>query len=83
MTLLWIANIVFLVVIVPVVVLVLQRLIRPAFQIGNLADQIDKDVSLFPGHIQKIVGELATTQQLATVARPEIQRYANAVTRLL
>ena len=83
MILLWIANAVFLFVIVPVVVLVLQRLIRPAFQIGNLADQIEKDVSLFPGHIQAIVSELATTQGLARVARPEVQRYANAVTRLL
>jgi hypothetical protein len=83
MILWWIGVIVFALVIVPVVILILQRLLRPALQISGYADSIEADVRLFPGHIDAIVAELAQTQQLAQVARPEIERYARAVSRLV
>jgi hypothetical protein len=82
MILWWIGVIVFALVIVPVVVLILQRLLRPALQIRAYADSIESDVSLFPGHIHSIVSELATTQGLVATARPEIERYARALERL-
>ncbi|HWC87934.1 MAG TPA: hypothetical protein VG388_15480 [Solirubrobacteraceae bacterium] len=82
MILWWIGVIVFGLVIVPVVVLILQRLLRPALQIRAYANSIEADVSLFPHHIAAIVGELATTQGLAATARPEIERYARALERL-
>ncbi|MEA2196154.1 MAG: hypothetical protein QOJ25_205 [Solirubrobacteraceae bacterium] len=82
MILWWIGVIVFAVVIVPVVILVLQRLLRPVLQISAYADSIDADVSLFPHHIHTIVSELAQTQGLVATARPEIERYASALERL-
>jgi hypothetical protein len=82
MILWWIGVIVFAVVIVPVVVLILQRLLRPALQISQYADSIDADVALFPGHIHATVSELAATQGLVATARPEIERYARAIERL-
>lgn len=82
MILWWIGVIVFGLVIVPVVVLILQRLLRPALQIRAYADSIDADVALFPGHIAAAVNELAQTQGLVATARPEIERYARALERL-
>lgn len=82
MILWWIGVIVFAVVIVPVVVLILQRLLRPALQIREYANSIDADVALFPSHIAASVNELATTQVLVATARPEVERYARALERL-
>lgn len=82
MILWWIGVIVFALVIVPVVVLILQRLLRPALQISQYADSIDADVALFPHHIHAAVSELAQTQGLVATARPEIERYASALERL-
>lgn len=82
MILWWIGVIVFLLVIVPVVVLLLQRLLRPALQISAYADSIEADVSKFGPHIAATVGELAQTQGLVAAARPEIERYGRALERL-
>ncbi|HWF49416.1 MAG TPA: hypothetical protein VG294_02135 [Solirubrobacteraceae bacterium] len=82
MILWWIGVIVFALVIVPVVVLILQRLLRPALQIREYANSIDADVAKFPGHVAATVSELATTQGLVATARPQIERYAQALERL-
>lgn len=82
MILWWIGVIVFLFVIIPVVILLLHRLLRPALQISAYADSITSDVSLFAPHINAAVQELATTQALVAAARPEIERYARALERM-
>lgn len=82
MILWWIGNLVFVVVIIPVVALILHRLLRPAIQIGEYADDIVQNVALFPPHIAEAVGELATTQRLVAQVRPELERYSRALERL-
>jgi hypothetical protein len=78
----WIGNIVFVGVIIPAVVLILHRLLRPALQIKAYADDITEHVSLFPPHIHDAVQELATTQRLVADVRPELERYSRAIERL-
>jgi antibiotic biosynthesis monooxygenase (ABM) superfamily enzyme len=83
MTLWWIGAALLVAVVVPVVALILNRLLRPALQIGAYVDNITEDVAQFPGHIEAAVRELATTQRLVAQARPELQRYCQALERLL
>ncbi len=82
MTLWWIGVIVFVVVILPVVALILQRLLRPALQIKALADDIAPKVGLFAPHIHDAVSELVTTQRLVAQVRPELERYSRVLERL-
>ncbi|MDQ6605255.1 MAG: hypothetical protein M3Z06_01750 [Actinomycetota bacterium] len=82
MTIWWIGVIVFVAVVLPVVVLVLQRLLRPALQIKALADDIAPKVGLFAPHIADAVSELATTQRLVAQVRPELERYGRTLERL-
>jgi hypothetical protein len=83
MILWWIGAALLLVVVVPAVALVLNRLLRPALQIRGYVDEITERVVLFPEHIDAAVAELATTRQLASQARPAIERYCSALERLL
>jgi hypothetical protein len=82
MTLWWIGVIVFVVVILPVVALILERLLRPALQIKAYADDIDPNVATFAPYIRAAVGELARTQQLVAQVRPELERYSRALESL-
>jgi hypothetical protein len=82
MTLWYIGDILFVLVILPVVALILHRLLRPALQIKAYADSIAEDGALFAPHINAAVGELAKTQALIAAARPEIERYGRALERL-
>lgn len=82
MTLWWIGVIVFLVVILPVVALILQRLLRPALQIKAYADDITVHGAQFAPHIAAAVGELGTTRRLVAAVRPEVERYSRAIERL-
>ena len=83
MTLWWIASAALLLVVVPVLALILNRLLRPALAIKAYADDITISVSTFPGSIDRTVGELVTTQKLAAAARIEVQQYAQTLERML
>ncbi|MGI8864552.1 MAG: hypothetical protein ACR2JH_09180 [Solirubrobacteraceae bacterium] len=82
MTLWWIGNVLFVVVIIPVVALILHRLLRPARQIKAYADDIAENGALFAPHLSVAVSELATTKALAADLRPELERYSQALDRL-
>ncbi|MHB8656518.1 MAG: hypothetical protein ACYC91_00970 [Solirubrobacteraceae bacterium] len=82
MTLWWIGVVVFLVVVIPVVALILQRLLRPALQIKAYADDIAEYGGQFAPHIAGAVEELVTTRRLVAAVRPEVERYSRAIERL-
>lgn len=82
MTLWWIANAIFLLVIVPVVIAILVQVLTPIFQIRQYAEEITEYGAQFPGHLDDIASELVQTQQLVKTAAPEIVRYARAIDNL-
>jgi hypothetical protein len=81
MTAWWAAVIAFIVVILPVVVLVLHVLLRPARQIKAYADDVAEQGALFGPYVGAAVEELAQTRALITELRPQIERYAQALKR--
>ena len=82
MTLWWIGVVVFVLVVLPVVALILQRLLRPALEIQAYADDIAEIGAMFGPHIAAAVDELATTQQRVAAVRPELERYSRAIKEL-
>lgn len=82
MALWWIGNILLLVAVIPVVILLLNRVIRPTFEIKAYADDVlDHGVKL-TGTLDS-VPRLAKTKELTGVARQNVSRYGAALERLL
>ena len=81
MILWWLGVTVYLVVIVPVVVLILNQVIRPALEIREYADDITRFGSLFGRHLDALRG-LSTTHERAREARAELERYGRALERI-
>lgn len=78
----WIGNILLILVVAPVVVMLLNRLIRPAMQIKGYADDVlDHGVKL-TGTLD-CVPVLATTCELTAAARLNVTRYGLALARML
>ena len=78
----WIGNVLLLAVVIPVVILLLNRVIRPAMQIKNYADDIlDHGVRL--SATVDCVPVLATTCELTAAARLNVTRYGLALARML
>ena len=82
MTLWWIGVVVFVVVILPVVALILNRLLRPTLEIAAYADDIAVVGATFGPHIHAAVQELVVTQKLVATARPAIEQYGRAIKEL-
>ena len=82
MTLWWIGNLVFLAVVIPVVLLLLNRVVRPILEIKHYADDVlDHGVKL-TGTLD-CVPVLATTCELTAAARLNVTRYGLALARML
>ncbi|HEV2767206.1 MAG TPA: hypothetical protein VGV63_05800 [Acidimicrobiales bacterium] len=82
MVLWWIGNLLLLLVIAPVVILLLNRVLRPAFEIKAYADDVlDHGVRL-TGTLDS-VSRLGKTKELTGVARQNVARYGAALERLL
>lgn len=81
MSLLWIGNILFLGVIIPVVVLILSQVLAPAKQIGTYADDICKHGAQFGPHLDALQ-ELGTTRELVRKITPELERYVRALDQI-
>ena len=78
----WIGNILLLVAVIPVVLLLLNRVIRPTMEIKAYADDVlDHGVKL-TGTLDA-VPRLAKTRELTGVARQNVSRYGAALERLL
>lgn len=81
MILWWIGDIIFIVVILPVVLLILQRVLVPALEILHYADDITDHVATFPPHLESLE-ELGTTSQLVKEVNVDLERYVRALDRL-
>jgi hypothetical protein len=82
MALWWIANLILLVLVVPVLLFFLNKLIRPVFEIRNyVADVLEHGVAL-SGTLD-CVPQLIRTCELSGTARLNVTRYGLALARLL
>ncbi len=81
MTLLWIGNLLFLFVVIPVVVIILRRVLTPATEIKAYADDITEHGAQFAPHLEALY-ELDTTRQLVRQINADLERYARALERL-
>jgi len=78
----WIGNLLLLAVVIPVVLLLLNRVVRPIKEIKNYADDVlDHGVKL-TGTLD-CVPVLATTCELTAAARLNVTRYGLALARML
>ncbi|MDQ3974535.1 MAG: hypothetical protein M3276_09430 [Actinomycetota bacterium] len=82
MVLWWIGNIVFLFVIIPVVLFLLQRTLQPVVIIRQYADDILEHGGNLVGHLDG-VEQLATTRDLARQVRDGVSRYSAALDQVL
>ena len=78
MALWWIGNIVALVVVVPVVVLILNEVLRPALEIKQYADDIANYGGEFGRHLDALQG-LDRTRELAQGVSNELARYGRTL----
>ena len=82
MVLWWIGNLLLLAVVIPVVILLLNRVVRPVKEIKQYADDVlDHGVKL-TGTLD-CVPVLATTCELTAAARLNVTRYGLALARML
>jgi hypothetical protein len=82
-SILWLlGDIVLLFVIVPVVLLLLNRVLRPTMEINNYANDILEHGVGITGALDA-VPKLVTTRDLTATAKNSAVRYVNALQRLL
>lgn len=82
MTLWWIGNAVFLLVVIPVVILILNGLLRPAREIKRYADDLEESA----GHYAELLdplGDTTRTRDLVVQVRGGLERYGAALERLV
>ena len=78
----WLGNAVLLLVIVPVVLLLANRVMRPALEIKRYAADIDVNGAALAGHL-KPVPAVADTRDLVAAAKGLAVRYLTAAGPLL
>lgn len=78
----WLANIVALVAVVPLVVLLANRVIRPAVEISRYADDILEHGVLLTGNLEP-VPVLADTAELVQGVTGQAVRYVTALHRAI
>lgn len=81
MTLLWIGNLIFLLVVIPAVVIILRRVLEPAGEIKLYADEIAERGALFGPHLDSLQ-ELGTTRDLVKRVNVDLERYARALDQI-
>ena len=82
MVLWWIGNAVLLLVVIPAVVIVAQRVLRPALEIRRYADDLAENGALIPGHLDPLADAERTTDLAKDVA-VGLERYRRAIEELL
>jgi hypothetical protein len=83
MTLWWIGAIVLLVVVLPVVVFLLNRILAAVERIRDAADEILADGVALNDGLEPVPGLLATTDETITEVQVGAVRYAGSVQKLL
>lgn len=81
MTLLWIGNLIFVFVVLPVVVIILRRVITPALEIKTYADDITQYGAQFAPHLEAL-SDLATTRELVRQINADLERYVRALDQI-
>lgn len=82
MTLWWIGNLVFLLVVIPVVILLLRSLSRPVFEIRDYVDDVLEHGVLAIAALDS-VEELLDTRELVKDVGAGVGRYGAAIDELL
>ncbi|HEX8769316.1 MAG TPA: hypothetical protein VF711_00965 [Acidimicrobiales bacterium] len=82
MALLWVADALLLLVVAPVVIMLLNRLLRPAIEIKHYVEDILEHGVLLSGTLD-CVPNLIRTCELTGIARLNVTRYGLALARLL
>lgn len=82
MTLWWIGNIVFVAVIIPVVIMLLNRVLRPALEIGKYADDVLEHGVILIASLDA-TEELLKTRDLVKQVGAGVGRYGAALDRIL
>lgn len=77
----WIANIVFLLVIVPVVIVILLQVLTPIREIRAYADDIAEHGGLFGPHLDA-TAELAKTRDLVKEVNAGVVAYIQALDKI-
>jgi hypothetical protein len=77
----WIANLVFLLVIVPVVVIILINLLNPIREIRHYADDIAEHGGLFGPHLEA-TSELLKTRDLVKGVNQGVVAYIAAIDKI-
>ena len=78
----WLGNAVLLVVIVPTVLLLANRVMRPALEIKRYAADIDVNGAVLAGHLEPVPA-VADTRDLVSAAKGLAVRYLTAAGPLL
>lgn len=82
MTLWWIGNAVFVLVIIPVVVVLLRRLREPVIEIDkSVSDALDHGVQAIAA--LDVIDELGTTRERIGEVKTQLTRYGDALDRIL
>ena len=82
MVLWWIGNIIFLLVVIPVVLLCLNRVLRPVMEINSYANDILEHGVALTGALYAIP-KLAQTRQLTGTVRQNAERYVGALSQVM
>jgi hypothetical protein len=82
MTLWWIGNIVFLLVIIPVVIMLLNRVLRPAIEVKKYTDDVLEHGVLLIASLDA-TEELLKTRDLVKDVGAGVGRYGAALDRIL
>ncbi|HUQ64016.1 MAG TPA: hypothetical protein VM121_09695 [Acidimicrobiales bacterium] len=82
MALLWIANALLLLLIAPIVIMLLNRVLRPTFEIKHYVEDVLEHGVLLSGTLD-CVPNLIRTCELTGIARLNVTRYGLALARLL
>jgi len=78
---LWIGNAIFILVVVPALVLVLEQVREPVRQIGAYAQDITAHVTLFGPHMEALE-DLARTRDLVKQVNGQLEGYVRALDNL-
>ncbi len=83
MTVWWLGNIVYLVVVVPIVVVLLTLLLRAALEVNRHAGDIAAAGQALPPGVGGLHAELGQTAERAKQVATELERYGQALDRLV
>ncbi len=82
MTLWWVGNAIFVLLVIPVVVVLLSRLMRAVIEIGRHVDKIHDQAVGLVGALDDVQG-LVRTRDLVKPVGAGLTRYVKAVDRIL